>query len=64
MDSVPTTITYGYDRHCRSWCIIVQDQEGNEVDSSYVGTKEGCLKEIESFKAEYGISATKKYKAY
>lgn len=60
----PTIITYGYDRSARSWCIIVEDQEGNEIESSYLGTKEGCLKEIESLKAKYGISATKKYKAY
>lgn len=60
----PTIITYGYDRQVRSWCIIVEDQEGNEIESSYLGTKEGCQREIEYFKEKYGISKVKKYKAY
>lgn len=60
----PTLITYGYDRSAKSWCIIVEDQEGNEIESSYLGTKEGCLKEVEAFKEKYEITATKKYKAY
>ena len=60
----PTLITYGYDRSAKSWCIIVEDQEGNEIESSYLGTKEGCLKWIDFFKEKYGITATKKYKAY
>lgn len=57
-------ITYGYDRHVRSWCVIVVDAEGNEIQSDYLATKEGCMKWIEYMKAEYGISKTKKYKAY
>ena len=32
-------IEYGYDRHVRSWCILVLDSEGNQIDSSYVGDK-------------------------
>jgi len=63
-NSKPTKITYGYDRQQRSWCIIVVDAEGNEIESSYVGDRIGCDHEIEYFKGKYGIDATKKYKAY
>jgi len=63
-DSKPTRITYGYDRHVRSWCIIVEDQEGNEVESSYIGTLSGCMKEIDYFKSKYGIDEVIRYKAY
>lgn len=59
-----TTITYGYDRHVKSWCIIVEDQEKCEIESSYVYSKDECMHEIEYFKEKYGITATKKYKAY
>ena len=57
-------ITYGYDRHVRSWCIIVEDEEGNEVESHYLGTREGCLRWIEELKKQYGITDVIKYKAY
>ena len=63
-DPKPTTITYGYDRHERSWCIIVNDQNGFEYESHYMGTKEGCMQWIEEIKKEYGISEVIKYKAY
>lgn len=60
----PTIITYGYDRCERSWCIVVLDQKGNEIESHYLGTSEGCLRWVEELKEEYGISEVKKYKAY
>ena len=60
----PTSISYGYDRHERSWCIIVEDQKGYEFESHYLGTKEGCLKWIEEIKAEYGIDNVEKIPAH
>lgn len=60
----PTTITYGYDKHERSWCIIVEDQMGYEYESHYLGTKEGCIRLIEDIKSKYQISEVIKYKAY
>lgn len=64
VESKPTRITYGYDRHVRSWCIIVEDQEGNEVESEYLGTLSGCMKEIDYFKSKYGIDEVIRYRAY
>ena len=60
----PTTITYGYDRSVRLWCIIVEDQKGYEIKSEYVATKDGCAICIEDFKKEYGIDKVIKLKAY
>ena len=57
-------ITYGYDRSERSWCIIVLDEEGNEVESCYLGTKEGCMRWVSEYKKEYGTEDVVKYKAY
>ena len=57
-------ITYGYDRHERSWCIIVVDDEGNEIESAYVGALSSCLFLIDRYKDEYNIDEVVKYKAY
>ena len=57
-------ITYGYDRHERSWCIIVLDDEGNEVESNYLGTKEGCMHFVNEYKKQYDTNDVVKYKAY
>lgn len=64
VESKPTRITYGYDRHVRSWCIIVEDQERNEVESDYLGTLSGCMKEIDWLKDKYGIDEVIRYRAY
>lgn len=57
-------ITYGYDRHVRSWCIIVEDENGYEIESHYIGTKEECKHWIEELKKERDITEVIKYKAY
>lgn len=57
-------IEYGYDRHCRSWCIIVHDDSGFEADCDYLGTKEGCMKRIEQMKAEYHTDNVRKIRPY
>lgn len=59
-----TTITYGYDRHQRSWCIIVQDEHGDDLETEYCGDKEWCKHSIEAFKQKYNTNTVKKYKAY
>lgn len=35
----PTWTDVWYDRHVRSWCIQVKDDEGNSIDSTYVYSK-------------------------
>ena len=57
-------IEYGYDRHVRSWCILVLDSEGNQIDSSYVGDKKGLNYEINYLKEKYHIDKVIKIKAY
>ena len=57
-------IEYGYDRSVKSWCIVVIDNECNIIASSYVGDKESCKFEIETFKNEYEITEVTKLKAY
>lgn len=57
-------ITYGYDRHERSWCVIVYGCDGYEIESHYIGTKEGCAKIIDELKEKYEGSNVIKYKAY
>ncbi len=59
-------IEYGYDRHYRSWVIIVFDENGNEIENSYVGNKADRDYEIEYFKEKYNVdkSRVKKIKAY
>lgn len=63
-EAKPTAITYGYDRHERSWCIIVEDQRGNEYESHYLGTKDGCMRCIDELKQDYSIADVVKLKAY
>lgn len=59
-------LTYGYDRHERSWCIILEDENGYELESHYLGTKKGCDSILSELKKEYKIADAdvKKYKAY
>ena len=58
------TITYGYDKHQRLWAILVQDEEGNTIDSEYCGDKKWCESSIKDFKEQYNTKSVKKYKAY
>ena len=57
-------ISYGYDRHVRSWCIIVHDDNGYEQESHYVGTKQGCLKWVNELKEKYKGHKVTKIKPY
>lgn len=57
-------IEYGYDRSVRSWCIVLIDNKGNIIASSYVGDKASCKYEIETFKEEYKVTEVIKLKAY
>jgi hypothetical protein len=52
--SKPSWVDVWYDRHVRSWCIQVKDDEGNQVEneSTYVYSKEEA-KEIERRNIEY-----------
>ena len=58
------TITYGYDKHQRLWAILVQDKEGNTIDSEYCGDKKWCESSIEFYKKKYNTTKVVKYKAY
>ena len=57
-------VEYGYDRHVRSWNVVVIDQEGNIVASDYLGTMADVKITIEDFKRQYEIIQVKKIKAY
>lgn len=57
-------IEYGYDRKAKSWCIIVFDENGYEVTSSYEGNKDSAKSVIDYFKKEYKIEKVIKIKAY
>lgn len=57
-------IEYGYDKHVRSWNIIVLDENGNEVDSQYVGNREDVNIIIKDFMEDYKTTDVKKIKAY
>ena len=57
-------IEYGFDRKAKSWCIIVFNEEGYEISSSYVGNKESLEYELERLKEKYHIQKTTKIKAY
>ena len=57
-------IEYGYDRKANSWCVIVFDENGYEINSSYVGHKESLKYELERMKAEYNVQRVIKVKAY
>lgn len=61
---MPNYIEYGYDRKARSWCIIVFDKNGYEINSSYVGNKESLGYELGRLKEEYNVNKTTKIKAY
>ena len=61
---MPNYIEYGYDRKARSWCIIVFDKDGYEINSSYVGNKESLGYELERLKEEYNVNKITKIKAY
>ena len=57
-------IEYGYDRHVKSWNIILFDDNGNEILSEYYGDMVGIKFTIEEWKKEYSISKVVKIKAY
>lgn len=57
-------IEYGYDRHVKSWNIILYDAEGNEIISEYYGDMVGVKLTIEEWKKEYNINKIEKIKAY
>ena len=57
-------IEYGYDRHQRSWCIIVKDECGYEIESEYCCNPESCRRIIREFKKKYNHSKVVKIKAY
>jgi hypothetical protein len=63
-----TYISYGYDRHYRSWCVIVFGKLNEDLDieleSSYVGTKSGVEREINDYKLKYNTNRVEKVKAY
>ena len=58
------TITYGYDRHQRTWAILVQDEENNTIECEYCGDKKWCESSVKNFKEKYNTKSVKKYKAY
>lgn len=57
-------IEYGYDRHIKSWCTIVFDNNGNQITCSYDGNKISRNFAIDFFKKEYNITKVVKIKAY
>ena len=60
----PARITYGYDKRNRSWCAIVEDENGYEIESSYDGAKVGIDSEIERLKEKHGIKDVIKLRPY
>jgi hypothetical protein len=57
-------VSYGYDRHVRSWCVLALDEEGKEIASSYVYSYHEALLEVKRFKEWYSIDVAEKVKAY
>lgn len=57
-------IEYGYDRHVKSWNVVVLDREGNIIASEYVGDMIGVNTTIKEFESQFEISEVKKIKAY
>ena len=59
-------IEYGYDRHYTSWVIVVLDDNGDEIESSYVGNKNDRDFEINCYMNRYNIESSNviKIKAY
>lgn len=39
MDSLPTSVDQWYDRYTRSWVTTLRDQNGDEIQSNYDGTR-------------------------
>lgn len=58
------TIEYGYDKKVKCWCVIVLDNEHNEVENSYSGNLHDAKWDIEYFKKQYDIKEVIKIKAY
>lgn len=53
---VPTTISYGYDRTERSWCIILEDQHKYQIgDADYVATWGEASNIISNYQTKYNI---------
>lgn len=57
-------IEFGYDRHIKSWNVVVLDDDNNEIESSYSGDMVGVKFDIEYFKKQYDIKSVEKIKAY
>ena len=57
-------IEYGYDKHIKSWNVVVLDEQGNEIESTYNGDMVGVKFDIEFFKKQYNITKVEKIKAY
>lgn len=68
---IPTTISYGYDRTERSWCIILEDQNGCQIgnemgEADYVSTWEEAFSIITKYQNKYNIDENhvQKVRAY
>lgn len=57
-------IEYGYDRHVRSWNVVVMDPQGNIIASEYLGDMIGVKITIDELKKQYEIKDVRKIKAY
>lgn len=57
-------IEFGYDKHIKSWNVVVLDDDNNEIESSYSGDMVGVKFDIEYFKKQYDIKSVEKIKAY
>ena len=57
-------IEFGYDRHIKSWNVVVLDDNNNVIESSYIGDMVSVQFEIEYFKKQYDIKSVEKIKAY
>ena len=60
-NQIPTSIKYFWDRYTRSYIILVLDQEGNEIESEYVGNKVSLQYELKSLSTYYKINDVNKY---
>ena len=57
-------IEYGYDRSVRAWNVVVIDDEGNIIESSYEGNVKDAIFEANYFSDMYNINEIKKIKSY
>lgn len=57
-------IEYGYDRHVRSWNVVVMDPQGNIIANEYLGDMIGVKITIDELKKQYEIKDVRKIKAY